>query len=166
MAPEGKEVEELMGKEILQALRKKVPVSEYSGDQRSRGVRRYDNNERREYTNREQSRESSVAAAPSVKSGPREIKKMNAKEKEKIKDSINDLIGTKGAIIFNDKLEVIRKVPIARLGFFSLDEEPYVVAIDGTATPRVVEACEKLRCHNLIASNFVFSDTDINLVSI
>lgn len=152
MAPEGKEVEELTGKEILQALRKKVPVSEYSNEQRTRGVRRYD--------------ESKEPAAPeAVSKVKREIKKMTPKEKETIKGEISDLIGTKGAIIFNNKLEVIRKVPIVRLGFFSLDEEPYIIAIDGVAIPRVVEACERLRCHNLIASNFVYSDTDINLVS-
>ena len=29
------------------------------------------------------------------------------KEKEQIKTQINDLIGTKGVIIFNDKLEII-----------------------------------------------------------
>ena len=40
------------------------------------------------------------------------------------------------------------------------------IAIDGTATPRVIENCEKLGCSNLIASNFVNADTNINLVSI
>ena len=40
-----------------------------------------------------------------------------------------------------------------------------VIAVDGAATPKVVENCEKLGCHNLIARTFVFSDTDMNLVS-
>ena len=39
-------------------------------------------------------------------------------------------------------------------------------AIDGTATPRVIENCERLGCSNLIASNFVNADTKINLVSL
>ena len=56
--------------------------------------------------------------------------------------------------------------PATRLGFFSLDEEPYVIAIDGTATPRIIEACERLGCSNLVAKNFVHADTDINLVSL
>ena len=42
----------------------------------------------------------------------------------------------------------------------------YIIAIDGTATPRVVESCEKMGCSNLIATNFVTVDTKINLVSI
>ena len=45
MAPEGKEVEELTSKEILQALRKKVPAKEYAENDRNRGVKRYDRNE-------------------------------------------------------------------------------------------------------------------------
>ncbi|VVB77576.1 DNA primase DnaG [uncultured archaeon] len=166
MAPEGKEVEELTGKEILQALRKKVPAREYSGEQRTRGVQRYDRYERREERPSYERSHAPVerAAVPSEKKN-REIKKMSAKEKEAIKSEIEELTGTKGAVIFNEKLEKIRKIPIGRLIGLRLEEEPYVVAIDGTATPRIIEACEMIGCHNLIATNFVYADTNINLVS-
>ena len=153
MAPEGKEVEELTQKEILQALRKKIPVSEYLANSRSRGVRRYDRNEEE----REYSKEK-----PRTKT---EIKKMTAKEKEQIREEVNDLIGSRGAIAFNEKLEVIQKFPLGKLQFMRFDEQPYVIAIDGTATPRIIESCERAGCSNLIASNFVYSDTKINLVS-
>ena len=161
MAPEGKEVEELTGKEILQALRKKVPVKDYAGEQRTRGVKRYDHHEER----REVREVRSEPAAIQPRRQNTEIKKMSSKEKEEIRDKVEDLIGSKGALIFNEKLEIIRKLPIGKLAFLTLDEAPYVIAIDGVATPRVVEACENLGCSNLIATNFVFSDTNINLVS-
>ena len=151
MAPEGKEVEELTGKEILQALRKKVKSKGYSGNQRSRGVKRYD---------------SSTEEAKPIAKKPRKIKKMTAKEKEKIKPEIDDLVGTKGAIIFNKDLERVKKGPLARLDSVRLDEEAYIIAIDGTATPRVLETCERLECSNLIAKTFVNTDTEINLVSL
>jgi len=48
----------------------------------------------------------------------------------------------------------------------NLNEEPYIIAIDGTATPKVIENCENIGCNNLIATNFVTTDTSINLVSI
>jgi len=149
MAPEGKEVEELTGKEILQALRKKVPTSEYTQNSKTRGVKRYD-------------RESRVEKVPEKK----EIKKITSEEKEKIKEEIEELIGTKGAIIFNKNLEKIERIPIQRLSSISLNEEPYVIAIDGTATPKVIENCESIGCNNLIATNFVTTDTSINLVSL
>lgn len=157
MAPEGKEVEELTGKELLQALRKKVPSKEFTENKRTRGVRKYSDRAPR-------ARKEEIKERPAPKKV--EIKKMSPGEKEKIEDELDELVGTKGAIIFNDKLEKIKKIPIGRLGSVELDENPYIIAIDGTATPRVVENCEYLGCSNLIAKNFVFSDTDINLVSL
>ncbi len=162
MAPEGKEVEELTQKEILQALRKKVPVSEYLGNSRTRGVRRYDRGEREDRYNRNEERREYAEEKTKSKT---EVKKMTAKEKEQIKEEVNDLIGSRGAIAFNEKLEVIQKFPLGKLQFMRFDETPYVIAIDGTATPRIIEACERVGCSNLIASNFVYSDTKINLVS-
>jgi len=138
MAPEGKEVEELTGKEILQALRKKTSSEDYSENKRKKGVRTYE------------------------KFSP---KKITPKEKEKIREELDDLIGTKGAKIFNKDLEVIKKIPLSR--FSRLDiEEPYVIAIDGTATPRIIKTCEEINCHNLIATNFVSTETEVNLISL
>lgn len=187
MAPDGKEVEELTGKEALQALRKKVAAKDYRPDNRSRGPRSYD--DRRERSDRRGSRDrddrrdsrdrrSSYRdreddagtsrrrdAGPKVDRSDRKVKKMTAKEKEEVKSKIGDLVGTKGALIFNEKLEEIKKVPAGRLGSVDLDENAYIIAVDGSATPRLIENCEKLGCSNLIASNFVSADTDINLVS-
>ena len=164
MAPDGKEVEELTGKEVLQALRKKVPAKEYREENRSRGVRNYDDRNstgRDRYDRRPTYREE----RQSIDRSNRTIKKMTAKEKDEVKEKVNDLIGTKGALIFNEKLEEIKRLPSGRLGSLELSESPYIIAMDGTATPRIIENCEKLGCSNLIASNFVNSDTSINLVS-
>lgn len=148
IAPDGKEVEELTSKEILQALRKKIPASDYK-NQRSTNYNTINPN-----------------VAESRNSKPTNIKKITPKEKLDIKDKVDELIGTKGAIIFNENLEEIKKIPAGRLNSISLDEEPYIVAIDGTATPRIIDSCESLGCHNLIATNFVNTDTNINLVSL
>lgn len=143
-APEGKEVEELTGKEILQVLRKKIPVDEYL--KKKRGG----------YYNKIKEKEII------------EVKKLASKEREKIKEEISGLAGTKTALIFNKNLEVIKKLPVGKLVSIEMDEfneEPYIIAIDGTATPRIIDSCERLKCSNLIATNFVSSDTNINLVS-
>jgi DNA primase len=153
MAPEGKEVEELTGKEILQALRKKVRAESFSGSQRIKGVQRYDK------SNINYSEEKSTLKEP------KKIEKMTAKEKEQIRPELDDLVGTNGAAIFNKNLERIKRVPLNRLFSLKFDEVPYIIAIDGTATPRVLETCEELGCSNLIAKNFVNTDTNINLVS-
>ncbi len=175
MAPEGKEVEELNEKEILQALRKKVSAEEYVSTGRNRGVRRYDDsgyknrhdNNRYDRENRyETNRYDKGEKEETPKKSDKKIKKMNMKEKEKIKEDLSDLIGTKGAIVYNEDLERVKKIPVARLASIRLDEEPYIIAMDGTATPRIIESCERLGCSNLIASNFVSFETNINLVSL
>lgn len=147
MAPDGKEVEELTGKEILQSLRKKIPAQTYKLQEKYKGVRSYDYEE-----NPEKKLKSS-------------LKKISSEEKDIIKDYISDLVGTKGVIIFDKNLKIIKKIPVSRLVNLELNEEPYIIAIDGTATPRIIESCEKLRCSNLIATNFVSSNTEINLIS-
>jgi DNA primase len=157
MAPEGKEVEELTGKEILQSLRKKVPNREYSSQQRRRGFRSYDE---------EHSSPSESNSEQPEQRAEKKINKMTDAEKEKIKKDVEELVGTKGAIIFNKDLVKIKKIPSSRLYAADVQEEPYVVAIDGTATPKIIEICEQLGCHNLIATNFVNIDTNINLVSL
>ena len=181
MAPDGKEVEELTGKEALQALRKKVPAKDYRPDNRSRGPRNYDDrrssDRRPSYRDRDDrgsrdrdSRDRRPSYRdredkPKTDRSDRKVKKMTAKEKDEVKGKIGDLVGTKGALIFNEKLEEVKKVPTGRLGSVELDDNAYIIAIDGAATPRLIENCEKLGCSNLIASNFVSADTDINLVS-
>ena len=175
MAPEGKEVEELTGKEILQALRKRVPVSEYIRGDSRRGVKRYDREEYRREDRREErreekeetnSREDTSKKPLGVVDKERKVKKMTAKEKEQIKEQAEELVGTKGALIFNEELKVIRRIPVGILPNLSLNEQPYVIAVDGVATPRIIEACERLGCSNLIAKNFVHADTSVNLVSL
>ena len=154
MAPEGKEVEELTGKEILQALRKKIRLESYFEDTKKKGVKRYDklnSNDKLESTEKKQIKK---------------IKKITLKEKEKIKKDLKKLEGTNSAIIFNKDLELIKKVTIGRLNYLKLDFDPYIIAIDGTATSRVIQNCEELGCDNLIAKNFIELETDVNLVSL
>ena len=152
MAPEGKEVEELAGKEILQALRKRVKAGEYFEKGRRRGVREYE----REINSKPEE------PAEVKKIG---IKKMTAKEKEEISSELHKVIGSKNIVVFNEKLEKIKKIPLRKIYSLDLSEQPYIIAIGGTATPKIIEICENIGCSNLIAANFVNTDTNINLVS-
>jgi len=144
MAPEGKEVEELAGKEILQALRKRVKASEYSEKGRRRGVREYEKEisfKPEEPNSREDTSKKPLGVLDT------EIKKITAKEKEEIASELNKVIGSKNLVVFNEKLERIKKIPMRKIYSLDLSEQPYIMAIDGTA------------------ANFVNTDTKINLVS-
>lgn len=149
VAPEGKEVEELTQKEILQALRRRVSTKEYF-EYESKGRK----------WNREES--------PRVeeKEVSKNVQKITEKEKEIVKKEIDSLIGTKAAILFNKKMEIIRKVPLGRLSYFRPEEEVYVLAINDAAIPAIIRAAEEMGAHNLAAKNFTTTNTHINLVSI
>jgi len=161
MAPDGKEVEELTGKEALQALRKKIAAKDYRIDNRSRGVKDYRDERRSDRRPSYRERDEK----PRVDRSDAPIKKMTNDEKKKVMEMVSDLVGTKGAIVFNVKLEEVKKFPAGRIASIELDEAPYVVVVDGAATRKVIENCERLGCSNLIAGNFVSTDTKINLVS-
>jgi DNA primase len=146
MAPEGKEVEELTSKEILQALRKKLPVKDFL---------------------RRGSRGRSYSSSAEVEEKPkkeRKIKKLTDKQKQEIKGHIEEVVGTKAAILFNDALEIIKKIPISRLGYFTSNDPIFAVAINDTALPNVIRAAEKLDVQHLVAKNFTTTDTDISLI--
>ena len=146
VAPEGKEVEELTQKEILQALRRRITVKEYF-EYESKGKR----------WNREEVVEEKVS---------KDVQKITEKEKEIVKKEIDSLIGTKAAVLFNKKMEIIRKIPLGRLGYFRPEEEVYVLAINDAAIPQIIKAAEEMGAHNLAAKNFTTTNTHINLVSI
>ena len=76
------------------------------------------------------------------------------------------MIGAKAAILFNEKAEVIKKLPLGRLGYYTPEEPIYALAINDTALPNVIKAAEKIGVANLLAKNFTTTDTDINLVSL
>ena len=145
-APEGKEVEELTSKEILQALRKKIKATSYSAS----------DTDRRGYAKRSE---------PVVeKKAP--TKKLTAKEKKEVIEKISEMVGAKGAILFNKDLEIITKLPLSRLSNYTTSDQVHVVAINDTATPGVIRSAEAMGAGNLVAQNFTTTDTDLNLISL
>jgi len=151
IAPEGKEVEELTGKEILQALRRRVSIKEYSEYESRRG--RYSEPE-----------EKSVGAEKSEEN--EKIEKLSGKEIEKIKSALDEMIGTRAAVVFNNKLDIIQKLPISRLPYARFEEKPFVLAINDTALPAIVRFAEELGVKHLAAKNFTTTNTSIELISI
>jgi 5S rRNA maturation endonuclease (ribonuclease M5) len=162
MAPPGKEVEELSGKEIIAALRKKIPTQEFMqqiGVKKTRGfVREGRTAKRSEFVVK--SKEKPSAAGEPIQ--PSE------KEKEVFQSRLYDLIGTRGAYVLDSELNIIRKVPLSELIFAlnSVRNEVYAVILDGTATSELIRTCERTSCKHIVAKNFASFTTRINLVSL
>jgi len=166
-APDGKEVEELAAKEILASLRKKIPASEFLREIESerrgergkkeyrtkRGItRRTGESFRTETREREETREEHT-------------KKFTEEEIAKARKIMDELTGTKGVVLLNENLEVVRKIPLSQL--YNLGHgRVYAMVIDGIATSFIVKIAEKLYCKHLVARNFAFTDTSMDLVSL
>ncbi len=165
-APDGKEVEELTAKEILSALRKKIKVEDFLTEMGGKRTRRdYKRTGRRESSGRESRRRETRTREKEKTSKKEEIKKLTSEETEKIKDAMEELAGTKGAVVLNEKLEAVKRIPLSQLYNLRM-KDAYAVVIDGTATVSVVKSVEKLNCKHLIARNFSFTETDMDLVSL
>ena len=141
-APDGKEVEELAGKEILMALRKKVPARDF-----------FSAKEKRE---------------EKIEKGNETEFELDAEGKEKIKKIFKENEGSEKAIILDDSLNEIKKVSVKILaGTLSRSrEKPTAIVIDGTATRAIIISAEEVKTKVIAAKNFATTDTNIKLISL
>jgi DNA primase len=161
VAPDGKEVEELTPKEILSALRKKIKAGEFlekvdNGNNR-RSYRRETRSTRGRRTERSTTRESEDRKA--------EYRELEDKEIDRIREMAGDISGTKNSLLLDENLEIVRKVSTSQL-YNVRNRNIFVLVIDGTATANIVRNAEKLRVQHLAATNFGYTDTSIDLVSL
>jgi len=149
VAPDGKEVEELAGKEILMTLRKKMTVDEYLSRNRNNS-----------YDSRYQRREEPV-------SRPTESKELTEDETKKLEKIFRENEGSGKAVILDENLYEIRSVAVKTLsGALSrISKRPKAIVIDGTVTSSVISVAEEVGCKNIVAKNFSATSSNINLLS-
>ena len=142
-APDGKEVEELTGKELLQALRKKVPANVFLG------------------------KSTRVSSRPKVEAEVAE----DIVRRELTDDDISKLralsseIKGKNVLVVNDELEVVKNISMLRLS--SVDAKDAFVLIVLDATGVVVQAAERLQSKAVAAKTFgKIGETSVQLVSL
>lgn len=150
IAPDGKEVEELTNKEVLQSLRKKIPSEEYLEGSEDKPRRSY-----------RTSRSSSNSSQQT---------KSNFSEKE-IKEKLKEISGkNKGsgkAIILDSSLNEIKKVSPKSISISlkKLRESPFAMIIDGTATVSTIRISEESGVKFIVAKNFTTTETSLDLMS-
>ena len=153
IAPDGKEVEELTGKEILQALRKKIPAREFSRMLGRNGFAM-------ETTNRED-----AEVMPEEEEGGFE-----GDVKAVLREKYNTIKDSKMALLLDKNMDIIRRVSsrdVPRSIRYSKTRVSAVV-IDGTANSMILKACEEKNVKYLGASNFgsVDVESSVTLVSL
>lgn len=141
-APDGKEVEELTKKEIHKALRGKI-----SAEQTKMEIK--EPAERKQAEKPQSTGKKSQAAAPKEDEKPKEI---TAAQKESFNEMLEDLIGTRGAYILDENLNILGKVPISELqSTLKSLNTVYAVIFDGIIDKEILEAAEKANVSYLVA---------------
>jgi len=150
-APDGKEVEEITKKEIHKALRSKVAPEqakmEFKLDATTESM---NGNKRQQYRKSEQRKpyQRSSYQRPNYQSQrqpnvPKIV--LNDKQKKSFKQMLEDLIGTRGGYVLDEKLNILGKVPISEIPstIANLGTNVYAVVFDGSISKDLVRAIEK-----------------------
>jgi len=147
-APDGKEVEEITKKEIHKAIRAKVAAEQVKMDIGKEPVNALRNKPTFQRPLPQGFRDQRGPPRPPMQ--PRSA--MSPQEKEKFKSIIEDLIGTRGACILDQKLEVLGKVPTSELQttIKSLGAGVYAVAFDGEIDRELIDVAERTNIRFLI----------------
>ncbi|MBD3209245.1 DNA primase [Candidatus Woesearchaeota archaeon] len=145
-APDGKEVEELTKKEIHKALRGQIAYEQYKLEHKEqpRQQGRYSRPQPRA-PQRQQGRETSQQQAKEPPKPKAKKRAATDKEKETFNKMLEDLIGTRGAYILDEKLNILGKVPVSELQSTvkSLSSGIYAVIFDGSIDKDVISVCER-----------------------
>src|SRR3989344_2412457 len=148
IAPDGKEVEELTGKEILIALRKRFSIGEYL---RRNGFDDFEPSNT-SYKDKDETPEYAGDA------------------KKAVRDAYERIKGSKSALLLNSNFEIIKKVGSREVigNLKGSRTKVYAIVIDGTATSSIVGACDEFGVRYLGAINFTSPsvDTKVSLISL
>jgi len=148
IAPDGKEVEELAGKEILMNLRKRVPLNEF--------LRRNSFSERESNNSKEK-----------INQETEEIL-IDEKAKAKLKEISNKIDGSGKAVLLNNDLNEIRTISARTLtgSLNRIDAKISVIVMDGSVTSSIISAAEEVGCQVIVAKNFYATSNKLKLLSL
>jgi len=149
MAQAGKEVEEITKKELHKALRGRVSIEQAKLElgkevERIEKPPMYGSRRPQQSYNRQPRTFTPRSAAPSRPAPTVTKKEATVDEKKVFKEMLENLIGTRGAHILDDKLNILGKVPISELQttIKSLSSGVYAIVFDGVIDKDLVKTAE------------------------
>ncbi len=150
-APDGKELEELTKKEIHKALRSKLTIDQYKLE---KGIT---------IKAIEEEKPKKVADAKPKKTieeekpEPRkkEVIELSDEEKASLKAMADELIGSRGAYLLDEKLKVMGKVPLTELSVSlnDLENKVYAIVMDGDIDKDTLVIAKKANVKALIGQD-------------
>ncbi|MFP4656466.1 MAG: DNA primase DnaG [Candidatus Woesearchaeota archaeon] len=155
MAPDGMEVEELTKKEIHKALRGKITAEQALMDFQKKGSlvasmgndKKKDNSKGAQKSSQNSKQQTSPQKSSQSSSGgdsSLSVPRATQHEKDIFRNFSEDLVGTRGAYILDEKLNILGKVPLSELekSIKSMKTGVHAVVFDGTVTQDIVKTSE------------------------
>ncbi len=158
-APDGKEVEEITKKEVHKALRSKIAIEQIKMDllreeniQHAQETRYREQPQMQQATIQRVNRPFPIQQQRYEGHNSNQSRKLSSNEYKKYKDLLDDLVGTRGAYLLDDKLNILGKVPVIEL-VNSVKELKNVhsVVMDGIIDRIMVNNFENLDLKYLVA---------------
>ncbi len=144
-APDGKEVEELTKKEIHKALRGKMASEQAKHEFANLPLKRNGNNKFSRSRSSAPKREFRRDVKSPIRSA-RVVKKedLTVEQKEKFKHLLDDLVGTKGAYVLDNALNILGKVPSTELQSTLRNLKGiHAIVFDGSVTKDLISLADR-----------------------
>lgn len=143
-APDGKEVEEITKKEIHKALRGRVAVEQVKME----GIK-HEENGKKFISQKPMLRQKILKPVMEQKQST-----VSKTQRDAFKQMLEDLIGTRGAYILDQKLNILGKVPTIELAstLRSL-KSVFAIVFDGSVTNDIVNIAERTNIQYIVAMN-------------
>jgi DNA primase len=185
-APDGKEVEEITKKEIHKCLRSKIAAEQVKLEIETPNPKgriqesSYKKASKVQASNANQMLQKRPVPLGQPRLGPRppirynneprKKEEVNSSDKAAFKKLLEDLVGTNGAYILNEKKEILGKVPITELAstIKSLGSGIYAIILDGTIDSNFVSIAEKAEVMSIVGmeSKIKPETTKINILTV
>jgi DNA primase len=153
-APRGKEIEECNCKEIAEALDNRVPISElHKQQQQPQQQERPQQPQQQRRQPQQQVQQQVVIEQHPPTPAPQPHRPAKPEVPGQIKESVKTLQGTLEAVLLNDKLEQIERLPVSQLAE-KLQQIQGVdsVVFDGIITQRIVDIAANQQIKRIVAS--------------
>ena len=168
MAPDGKEVEEITKKEIHKALRSRVAAEQVKMDIKTSSSDPNKSNRlnttatriNQRYPSKPAPRAADRQARPQYATAKKES--LSADEKGKFKQMLEELIGTRGACLVDEKLNILGKVPLTEVesSVTSLKGGVHAVVFDGIIERPMVQIAERSKVKHLVGMDTKISASE------
>ena len=157
-APDGKEVEEITKKEIHKALRARIAVEQVKLEEKSpEKIERKEIRSNGSSYNNKNGRPTKIIDRP-----VRKIEKS-----QDFKKMLDNLIGTRGAFILDENLNILGKVPVTELvtTLNSLKTGVFAVVMDGIITRDMTSIAERINVQYLIGKESKANSARVKVVT-